>query len=279
METGAGRGIRRSVVVALVVAATGVAGYYAAGLREAGPDADPSVVAVVNGHRISADYVDERISAATPGEQIALHEQRERFVESIITEELLLQSMLATDFADEPELRESVKVVVAEHLIRTRIGERIRIDEAEAQRYYREHESVIRGETVRVSHIVLRERAECERLMAEIDDEASFVEAAREHSIDPATRARGGVLGRVMDHPGALGFEQEMFRLEEGEMAVYDGRAGCHLVRAGAREVPPVPPYEAVRERIHALLRREQEIELLRSLVADLESRFEVERR
>ena len=279
MGRSSGRKMLAPAVALLVVAATGVAGYYAAGLRDAGPGGDASVVAVVNGHPIRADYVDARIAAATPGEQIAMHEQRQRFVESIITEELLLQSMLATDFAEEPELREQVKALVAEHLIHTRIGERIVVDEAEAQRYYREHESVIRGETVRVSHIVLRERAECERLMAEIDDEASFVVAAREHSIDPATSVRGGELGRVMDHPGAFGFEQEMFRLGEGEMAVYDGPAGCHLVRAGAREVPPLPPYEAVRERIHALLRREQEIALLRALVAELESRLEVERR
>jgi len=266
------------LVLAAVVAAAGGLGYHAGEIF--GPPASGArpVLATVNGHPILATYVDERMGDAPPADRIAMFERRERFVESIITEELLLQSMLATDFADEPELREGVKALVAEHLIRTRIGAHLHVDEAEAERYYREHQSVIRGETVRVLHILMRERTECERLMTTIRDEAGFVVAAREHSIDPASAARGAVLGRVMDHAGALGFEQEMFRLAEGEMAVYDGQAGCHLVRAAERQVPPLPPYERVRDRIHALLRRQQEMDLLRALVQDLEARFEVER-
>ncbi len=272
------RAWRFPVILVLVVCGVSVLGYVARGvLFPAESEADP-IVATVNGFPIRSSYVQDRIGEATLGEQIAVREQREQFIQSIITEELLLQSMLATDFAGERELREEVKARVAEHLIRTRIGERIHVDESDARHYYEEHQSVIRGETVRMSHIVLENRSDCERVLSEIHDAKSFAAAARKHSIDPVSGPRGGALGRVMDHSGALGFEQQMFRMQDGEMEIFDGPDSCHVVRAGERVVPPVPPYETVRERIHALLRRQQEIALLQDLVEELESRLEVRR-
>jgi len=232
---------------------------------------------MVNGHAIRESYVHSRVVQASLGDQIAMREQRARFVNSLVTEEMLLQSMLASDFAQEPALRDRVKAMVAEHLIRTRVGEKLQVDEAQARAYYAANESVIRGETVRVSHIVMGRREECDRLRERIGTDEEFESAAREHSLHRESGARGGVLGRVMNHDGGLGFEQQMFQMEDGQMGVFDGPDGCHLVRAGEREVPPLPPFEAVRERIQALLRREKEVRLLADLVQHLRSSMDVQ--
>ena len=41
----------------------------------------------------------------------------DRFVESIVREEILFQSMLASNFESEPDLRERIKSIVVEALI------------------------------------------------------------------------------------------------------------------------------------------------------------------
>ena len=68
-----------------------------------------SLIATVNGQEIRLSYVYRQIESRPLGEQVTLRDNFDRFVESIIQEEVLLQSMLKTKFQGESELREQIK--------------------------------------------------------------------------------------------------------------------------------------------------------------------------
>ena len=257
----------------LTLAATGV---FLSGLT--GNSQPDGVVALVNGRAVTDDYVLGRIEQLPLGTQIDVRENQARFIETLVTEEALLQSVLANDFADAPQLREQVKAVVAEFLIEAQVRNRIAVSEAQVRRYYDENQRIIRGETVLIRHILLAASPACEALMEQIKSLAEFEREAAAQSLDRESAVRGGLLGRVMDHDAFLGFEQEVFRMSDGEMRVFQSDRGCHLVRAGAREIPPVPPLESVSERIKSLLARQQEVELLAQLIARIEARIPIER-
>ncbi len=258
------------VIGLLLVAATCWAGE--------GSDTDP-VLAVVNGHEIRLSYIYAQIEAMPLGDQVNVREQLDRFIESVVREEVLFQSMLASDFRSQPELREEVKAIVVKHLISHYVTERIEVSDQAVQKYYDENASVIRGEYVRASEIQLAQREDCEELGRSIDSEQAFEAAARERSIHKESAEQGGDIGLFMNHEGPFGFEISLFEMQPGEMRVFESPEGCHLVRITERVVPPLPPLGDVAPRIRELLRRQQESALLGALLERGEMNLDVERK
>ena len=241
-------------------------------------DTDP-VLALVNGHEVRLSYVYAQIEAMPLGDQVNVREQLDRFIESVVREEVLFQSMLASDFSSEPELREEVKAIVVEHLINRYVAERIEVSDQAVRKYFDENASVIRGEYVRASEIQLAQREGCEKLRSAIDSEQAFEAAARERSIHKESAERGGDIGLFMNHEGPFGFEIALFEMQPGEMRVFESPQGCHLVRITERVTPPLPPFTDVEPRIRELLRRQQESALLGALLERGEMNLDVERK
>ncbi len=241
-------------------------------------DTDP-VLALVNGHEVRLSYVYAQIEAMPLGDQINVREQLDRFIDSVVREEVLFQSMLRSDFSSEPELREEVKAMVVEHLINRYVAERIEVSDQAVRKYFDENASVIRGEYVRASEIQLAQRGGCEELRSAIDSEQAFEAAARERSIHKESAERGGDIGLFMNHEGPFGFEIALFEMQPGEMRVFESPRGCHLVRITERVTPPLPPLRDVEPRIRELLRRQQESALLGALLERGETNISVERK
>lgn len=261
---------------AIAAIVTTLAGGWAAAAEDLS-DENP-LVASVNGHEVRLADIYRQIESLPLGDQIAVRERLDQFIEAMIREEVLFQMMLATDFEGEPELRERIKTVVVEHLIQRQVRDRIQVSDEEVRAYYEANTSVVREENVAASQIVLATYEECEALLESIDSDAAFAEAAQSRSLDEESAPRGGALGRFMNHAGPYGFEEMLFLLQPGQMAIFESRLGCHLVRITDRELPPLPPLETVRERIHALLARRLERELLRELVERSAGMVQVER-
>ena len=245
---------------------------------DADPDADP-IVAVVNGHALSRAYVYEQLEALPLGDQITIRAQLNRFIDSLVREEVLFQSMLASDFANEPRLREAIKTTVVNHLIENHVTKRIKVADADILKYYNDNASAIRDENVRASQILLRTLDECASLMATIDSDASFAAAAQRHSLHRESAAKDGDIGLFMNHNGPLGFEAQFFDMQPGDMRLFESDDGCHLVRIIARETPPLPPLEQVEAQIRTLIERQQQIDLLRALIEKASTSITVDRR
>ncbi len=241
-------------------------------------DDDP-VLAVVNGHELRLSFVYEQIESMPLGDQLLLRQERDRFVESLIREEILFQSMLISDFASEPNLRDEVKRATVEHLIKRHVTDRIQVSEAALEAYYREHLSVIRGEEARASQILLDDPAHCEELRRSLNSMAEFETAARQWSKDRQSAARGGDLGAFMNHAGPYGFETQLFEMQPGETRVFESPSGCHVVMLTEKITPPAPTFAEVRARIHELLERQREAQLLTELLEQSERAVTVERR
>ena len=237
---------------------------------------DP-VVGRVNAHDIRLSYLYQKIEALPLGEQIDVRDQLNRFLESVIQEEVLFQSMLRAGFKEEPALREQVKATVVAFLVDKYVGKRLQVTAQDVERYYRDNASVIRNETIRVRQIVRPRREACEALRAQIDSEATFVALAKRHSLH-ASAEEGGDLGRYMRHAGPLGFEEQWFDMQVDDMRIFESPEGCHLVRVVERITPPLPPLEQVRERIRFILQRNQEISLLRALIDERAQGMRIER-
>lgn len=239
---------------------------------------DDEIIAVVNGYEVQQSYVYEQLEALPLGDQIEIRAQMSRFVDSIVREEVLFQFVLAAHFADDPELRESVKTVVVNHLIKSRVTDKILVTDKHVLDYYKANASVIRDEHVRASQILLKQHGECVTLQATIASDTEFATAAREQSLHRESADKAGDIGLYMNHNGPLGFESRFFEMQPGDMQVFDSADGCHLVRIMERVTPPLPPLEQVAARIRALLEQQQRSELLQALLSRASTKVQVER-
>jgi parvulin-like peptidyl-prolyl isomerase len=237
---------------------------------------DDEIVAVVNGHEVRRAYVYQQLEALPLGDQVEIRAQMERFVDSIVREEALFQFMLVDDFAQDAALREAVKTTVVNHLIKTRVTDRIRVTDEDVLNFYKANASAIRDEHVRVSQILLKRRDECMALKSTLTSDEQFAAAARENSLHRAEK--DGDIGLYMNHDGPLGFETRFFEMQPGEMQVFESEDGCHLVRIMDRVTPPMPPLEQVAPRIRALLGQQQRGELLKALFAKAFAKVQVTR-
>jgi len=239
---------------------------------------DP-VLAIINGHPIKQSYIYTQIDSMPLGDQINVREQLDRFIESIIREEILFQSVLKSNFNDNPELREEVKSLVIKLLIDRQVTTRIDVSEQAVKDYYNKNSSAIRSENIRASQILMANLEDCKALMETIDSKEAFESAVANRSIDKVSVPRKGDMGLFMNHDGPLQFEAQFFEMQPGEMRIFESAAGCHLVRITERVTPPMPPLKDVEVRIREILYTEQERALLGELLERSEKNLKVERR
>ena len=228
-------------------------------------ESDP-VVASVDSVPIRLSYVYQHIEALSLGDQIDVRDQLDRFTESVIKQEILFQYALQ-QLDEDVEFREEIKTVVMSHMIEKHVKSRIDVSDKLVEAYYRDHSGEISGEHWRVHHIPLNTGVQCEEFGSRITSITSFVEFARKYSIDPVLASRGGDLGYVMRHHNVLGLGEDLFTLPLHKTHRIDNQGGCHLIWISEYLKSPMPALAEVRDRIHQILVRQQELSLLNSLL------------
>lgn len=167
------------------------------------------VVARVGDVRITVGDVEDAINeqSAFMRDNYRDPEQVQTFAQSLIRFELLARAAERADIGHDPEVQRVVKQHAVQQLIRREFDERITpesISEEDIRAYYNSHpDEFHRAEMRRASHIQLESREEAGRLLAQAReaDAREFRRLAREHSVDPETRLRGGDL-RYFDEEG-----------------------------------------------------------------------------
>ena len=237
---------------------------------------EDAVLAKINDFELRTSDVNLQISTMPLGDQVTIRSDPEKFVESLIQEEVLFQYALQHELSHSEAFRAELKTIAVNHLIEKYVTEKLEVSDAEIEAYYRANESAIRGETIQVSQILTQTREECESILAQLQQGGSFEDLATSHSIHESSAANGGFVGSMMNHEGPLGFEEQLFEIPENEYTLFESADGCHLVSVNGRNTPPLPPVENVAPALENLLLREKEIEALNTLFERAHREIEV---
>lgn len=244
---------------------------------ETGAEDNP-VIATVNRREIRVSDVYDVIETLPLGQQIDIRDRIEQFAESLITEEILFQSVLADDFAGLDDLREEIKSAVVNRLIEKHIRSRISVSDEDIAAYYRESKDLVEGKHVRISHILRRETSECESILGQIESAEDFNSLVKSHSVDRDSVLRNGDIGYFMNADGPLGFERKLFDLAEGDIRMFISQEGCHVILVTDIVIPEPRTMEEIRASLRPFLERQQEQTLLREYIQEANARVRVER-
>lgn len=267
------------LVGGLVVAASG---FSAAGETPGSDAPDMSrVVARVNQVEITYGVFKERLESLQQQRGPIRPEQFKDVVRGMVQEEILLQDATAEgleqDAAVHAKLEQARRQVLIEELVRRRVIARAQVTDDEARKMYEENKPLFRTETVRVSHIMVRTEADAEAVLKDLQAGKDFAEIAKAKSQDAGSAEKGGDLGELRRGQAAQEFEDEAFRLKEGELSpVIKTQYGYHILKGGAH-ASVIEPFDEVKGQIRKSLLQQKQQETFTAFMTELEKSAKTE--
>jgi len=228
----------------------------------AGATSGTSVVATVNGQKISGDVFDAFAKAVMGGSsETPSDEQRTQMVDQLINMVLAAQAAEKDGLAKEPEVQARLE------LLRTQI-----LAEAATEKYIKSHpasDSEIRAEydaqvanmpkEYKARHILVDTQESAEKIIAKLNDGGDFAKLAAAESKDSSAK-NGGDLGWFSPQTMVKPFADAVTALEKGTYtkAPVQSEFGWHVILLEDLRSPEVPEFEQVKPQVEMFTQRKK---------------------
>lgn len=251
-----------------------------AGSAGEAPDAG-RVVAKVNGVDITYAQFKAHLDRLERDQRPIPPERYGEILQALVQQEILTQRAVAEGIDKDPavisRLDQVRRNILIEEMVKRRIVPQIGVTDEEVRRAYEDNKSLFSVETVTVSHILVKTPAEAEALRKQLESGKDFAELARAHSEDAGSKERGGSLGTISRGQTETEFEEEAFRLKDGEISpVVKTQFGYHILKGGARG-STVKPLGEVKDQIRQAMVQIRQQEMFQQYLADAEKQAKVE--
>jgi len=265
----------------LVVSVWGSLCVAASGLGASGPSEGKRVVARVNQVEITYEEFKRRLEALQKERGAISPEQFKDVVRGMIQEEILLQGAAAEGLDQDPavkvRLEQARRQVMIEELVKRKVLAQSQVTDEEARKMYEDNKPLFSADTVQVHHIMVRTQAEAEAVLRDLKEGKDFAELAKAKSQDMGSVEKGGDLGAIRRGMTVPEFEEEAFRLKEGELSpVIKTQYGYHIIKGGAHTTV-VQPFDEVEDRIRQSLLQQKQRQAFMAFMTDLEKKATTE--
>lgn len=250
-----------------------------------------TVVARVDGKEITVTDVQQRINALDPYSKARFSspEQRKKFLENLVRFEVLASEAQKRGYDRDPDVQRVLKNQMIEVFLRKELDDKLKAEEisdAEVAQYYRDHEAQFRqAEQVRVSQILVKDRALADKVAAEVrtqgKTDAGFRALVSKYSEDVDSKELGGDLTfldrKSTQFPPAL-IEAAYALKEVGDVSPpVASDKGFHVVKLTQRRAGFTRPIEAVAGEIRRLILRDRRAKKMDEMVAQMREKLKVE--
>ncbi|HNC99689.1 MAG TPA: peptidylprolyl isomerase, partial [Myxococcota bacterium] len=159
------------------------------------------VLTTVNGQAITQGMVDGMLSQfpADVRDRVIAQGQTARLKDDLVTTELLYQKALEMKLHEKPDVKMLIAFSERQALARAVVEQVVaeRTTDAAAKAWYDEHAVQFRRAQAKIRHIMVKDEAEANAVMAEIKGGADFAAVAAQKSLDTRTAKDGGSMGWV----------------------------------------------------------------------------------
>jgi len=253
------------------------------GKTKGGSNGGP-IVAKINNEEITLEEFNERLKdypyLAHSG-NIDM-EIKKGFLDNLITRELLYQEALRIGIDKEKEtaslIEEMKRRIIVERFFKKEIEEKVNVTPEEIKRFYTENpEEAKSPEEVRASHILLKTREDAETVKKKLKAGSRFDDLAKQYSIDPGSKNKGGDLGYFKKGMMVPEFDAAAFSLKVGEVSdIVETRYGYHLIKVTDKREGKKRNFDEVSSELENKLLRKKRKERFDTLVAELKSKAKI---
>ena len=280
---------RRAALMVLVacVAACGAS----CAKKEKGIKVQSRLAARVADYKISEEAMNRRLDELPDAQrrEFAGPKGKAEFVDRLIDQHLLYKAAMDAKIDREEEVQERMRwvtmnLVVAEYFERN-IGKKVEVDEAEIERYYRDHQEEFRKAPVmRAQYLLSSDSLKAVSWRKRILAGENMTQMAQKESEDKTTAREGGDVGYF--NPGeyvrGVGrseiFGREVGKLDVGELSdVFRFERGFAIARVSEKNPEGMQTLDEARRLIEAKIRASKTEELLKGEVERLKKKYESE--
>ena len=245
------------------------------------PEDSTKALAIINGKEITASEFDLRWGQLPEfaRKTYAGPDGRKKFLEELITRELLLQEARKRGIDRDRALVERVERFkersVLDNLMREEVDSRITVTQEELKAYYAANPgSFTAPDDMRASHILVKTEEEALDVKKRLDHGEDFVALARKISLDLATRFKGGDLGPIKRGQMIPQFEKTLLALKVGEISHPIATPfGYHIIKLNDRTVGAPLSFEDAKDQVKEQLQVEKKRKRFDEFVASLRAK------
>jgi peptidyl-prolyl cis-trans isomerase C len=269
-----------AMVMGLLLLVWTAAGY--AGEAPGAEGADPGrVVAKVNGADITYAQFKAHLSRLERDQRPIPPERYGEILHAMAQQEILTQRAVAEGLDKDPvivaRIEQMRRNILIEELVRQRIVPQISVTEEDVRKAYEDNKGLFSVDTVAVRHILVKTQAEAEALLKELEAGKDFAELARARSEDAGSKEKGGDLGMISRGQTEAEFEEEAFRLKDGEISpVVKTQYGYHILKGGPHG-SAAKPFADVKEEIRQALLQIRQREAFQQYLLEAEKQATIE--
>lgn len=230
------------------------------------------------------DYMAE-LETLPPQLQWAVYHNKDlraKFLDNVVKKRLLVRAAKAKGIKEDQEMKKKIAQFRDELILDRYLKEElknIKVTDEEARKYYQNHKEEFKTEKqVRARHILVKDKAQAQKILKELQNGGDFSKLAQKYSIDKATAAKGGELGFFTRKDMVKPFSDAAFALKPGQLSpVVKTPFGYHIIQV--EEVKPAEQksFNKVKDEIKSQLLQEKRQEAFNRLIARIEKKWKVE--
>lgn len=246
-------------------------------LLPAAQAAAPAPAATVNGKAVKQSLVDFIIKDASARGQKVDDSTKALVVSKLISQELVYQEAQKAGVDKQADYQAREELMRRDLMINTYLQDYLKknpVDEASSKAAYEKFKTQMGDKEFSARHILVKTEAEAKDVIAQLAKGGDFAKLAKEKSLDPGSKEKGGDLGWFAPSSMVKPFSDAVSKLQKGLYTTVpvQTKFGWHVIKLeDTRDLQP-PAYDTVKENIQKDLQQKQ----LEKLLADLRGKAKI---
>lgn len=233
-------------------------------------------VAMVNGKPIKQSLFDFIVKDATDHGQKVDDNVRDVIMSKLISSELVLQEAQKSGMDKKPDYLAKEELTRRELLVNVYIQDYMKnhpVSESDTKAAYEKFKTELGDKEYNARHILVASEAEAKDVIAQLNKGGDFSKIAKEKSIDPGSKEKGGDLGWFALGGMVKPFGEAVAKLQKGKVSdPVQTQFGWHVIKLDDVRELKAPAYDKVKENLQKQLGQRQ----LEKMLTDLRAKATV---
>lgn len=229
------------------------------------------VAATVNGKPIKQSWVNYIMKDAEARGQKPSENMKKAIINELVGSELAYQEAQKQGIDKQPDFIANEELQRRKLLVNVYLADYMKknpVTEAEKKAAYEEYKKELGDKEYNARHILVKTEAEAKDIIAQLKKGTDFAKLAKEKSLDPGSKEKGGDLGWFSPAGMVKAFSDVVTNLKKGDMTEnpVQTQFGWHVIKLVDTRPTQVPAYDKIKEGLERTLQQRKLEQLMLSL-------------
>ena len=217
--------------------------------------------ATVNGKVIKQSWVDFITKDAQARGQKPSDGMKNAIINELVGSELAYQEAQKQGLDKDPDFKTSSELANRKMLVNVFLQDFMKknpVTEADTKAAYEDYKKELGDKEYSARHILVKTEAEAKDVLAQLKKGDDFAKVAKEKSLDPGSKEKGGDLGWFSPAGMVKPFSDAVTSLKKGETtsAPVQTQFGWHIIKLVDTRAAQVPSYDKVKDGLERTLQQ-----------------------